>query len=184
MNFLPTSTKIDQIITIFGGSTPEDSSTAVNPLIVGGVVRAAVPPTTFVAGDAARNTLTTAGMMGVTPYSVPEATWSYAAAASGILNTTTAVAVKAAAGAGLRNYITGVTLMSEALTTATEFAIRDGAAGSVLWRTKIPTGGLITTQFYFAVPLRGSANTLLEVVTLTASGAGAVYANLQGFMAP
>lgn len=186
MNQFPTGTNV-QIIgtTVVGGAVAEDAVTTSSPLIVGGVVRAAAtPPITFIAGDAVRHTMTTSGMVGVTPYSVPEATWSYAAAAAGILNTTTAVTVKAAAGASLRNYITDVTLMSEALTTATEFAIRDGAAGPVLWRTKIPTGGLITTQFNFAVPLRGSANTLLEVVTLTASGAGAVYANLQGFVAP
>jgi hypothetical protein len=53
----------------------------------------------------------------------------------------------------------------------------------VLWRVKIPTGGLPAAQFDFAVPLRGTAATLLEVVTLTASGAGAVYFNAQGFTA-
>ena len=183
MNQLPTGSTI-AVSTITGGAVAEDAATTSNPLIVGGVVRAAAPPTTFVAGDAVRQTMTTSGMVGVTPYSTPEATWNYAAAAAGILNTTTAVTVKASAGAGLRNYIAGVTLMSEALTTATEFAIRDGAAGTVLWRTKIPTGGLPTTQIRFPVPLRGTAATLLEVVTLTASGAGAVYANLQGFVAP
>ena len=184
MNLFPTGANV-AVSTLTGGAAAEDAATASNPLIVGGVVRAAAtPPTTFVAGDAARHTMTTSGMVGVTPYSTPEATWNYAAAAAGILNTTTAVTVKASAGAGLRNYIAGVTLMSEALTTATEFAIRDGAAGPVLWRTKIPTGGLPTTQISFPVPLRGTAATLLEVVTLTASGAGAVYANLQGFVAP
>lgn len=71
--------------------------------------------------------------------------------------------------------------MSEALTTATELAIRDGAGGTVLWRIKIPTGGLPTADFQFVSPLRGTAATLLEVVTLTASGAGAVYVNVQGY---
>jgi hypothetical protein len=115
---------------------------------------------------------------------VLEATpWSYAAANLGIVNTTTAVTVKAAAGAGLRNYITGMQIMSEALGTATEFAIRDGAAGTVLFRQKIGTGGLTTgLDITFTTPLRGTANTLLEVVTLTASTTGAVYVNLQGFV--
>ena len=109
-------------------------------------------------------------------------TWSYAAASGGILNTTTAVTMKAAAGAGVRNYITGISIMGEALGTATEVAIRDGAAGTVLWRIKIPTGGLPATHIAFDTPLRGSANTLLEVVTLTASVTGAVYVNAQGFV--
>lgn len=111
--------------------------------------------------------------------------WSYAAAAGGILNTTTAVTIKAAAGAGLRNYITGLQIDAEALTNATELAIRDGAGGPVLWRMKIGTGGLPGGRdIVFPSPLKGAANTLLEVVTLTASGAGAVYVNAQGYVAP
>lgn len=111
--------------------------------------------------------------------------WAYPAASTGITNTTTAVTIKAAAGAGVRNYVTGIQIMSEALTNATELAIRDGAAGTVLWRTKIGTGGLTQgISHNFQVPLKGTANTLLEVVTLTASGAGAVYFNAQGYTAP
>lgn len=110
--------------------------------------------------------------------------WSYPAAAGGILNTTTAVAIKAAAGAGLRNYITAIQINAEALTNATELAIRDGAGGTVLWRMKIGTAGLLGGRdIVFPTPLKGTANTLLEVVTLTASGAGAVYVNAQGFAA-
>lgn len=110
--------------------------------------------------------------------------WSYAAASSGIVNTTTAVTIKAAAGAGLKNYVTGLQIDAEALGTATEVAIRDGAGGTVLWRTKIGTGGLASGRnIVFPSPLKGSANTLLEVVTLTASGTGAVYVNAQGFTA-
>lgn len=110
--------------------------------------------------------------------------WSYSAAASGIVNTTTAVTFKAAGATGLRNYITSIDIMAEALTNATELCIRDGAAGTVLWRTKIGTGGLVNGRnIVFDTPLRGTAATLLEVITLTASGAGAVYFNAQGFTA-
>lgn len=108
--------------------------------------------------------------------------WNYAAAAGGIVNTTTAVTVKAAAGAGVRNYVTAIDLSWDSLTTATEFAIRDGASGTVLWRHKIPSGGAGRFNQQFSVPLRGTANTLVEVVTLTAAGAAVgVFANLQGF---
>ena len=109
--------------------------------------------------------------------------WVYAAAAGGIVNTTTAVTIKAAAGVGIRNYITGIDIMAEALTTATEVAIRDGASGTVIWRTKIATSGLLQGRsIQFLNPLKGTANTLMEVVTLTASGAGAVYVNVTGFV--
>lgn len=182
MNILPTSSSV-VVSTVTGGNAAEDAATTSSPLIVGGVVRTATSPTTLIAGDAARATMTSSAAAVVYPYAVPEISWSYAAAANGILNTTTAVTIKAAAAAGIRNYITSIQVFSEALTTATELAIRDGAAGTVLWRTKIPTGGLPTSQFVFAVPLRGTAATLLEVVTLTASGTGAVYFNAQGFTA-
>lgn len=108
--------------------------------------------------------------------------WSYAAAASGIVNTNTAVTIKAAAAAGLRNYITGLDFMSEALTNATELAVRDGAGGTVLWRTKIPASTVTRDNIVFSKPLVGTAATLLEVVTLSASGSGAVYFNANGFV--
>jgi hypothetical protein len=74
--------------------------------------------------------------------------------------------------------------VAEALGTASEVAIRDGAAGTVLWRQKIGTGGQTNgLAINFQTPLRGTANTLLEVVTLTASGTGAVYFNAQGYTA-
>lgn len=115
---------------------------------------------------------------------VPLVPWSYAAASNGIANTTTAVTFKAAAGASLRNCITSIQIMAEALNTATELAIRDGAGGAVLWRTKIGTGGVTGgLSVEFETPIIGSANTLLEVVTLTASVTGAVYFNAQGFVA-
>ena len=194
MNFYPsgptsvsinsgTVTTVSTVTTLTGGAAAEDAATTSNPLITGGVVRTAASPTTLVAGDAARATMTSGAAQVVYPYAVPEISWAYAAAAGGILNTTTAVAFKAAAAAGIRNYITNIQVMSEALTTATELAIRDGAAGTVLWRTKIPTGGLPSTSFTFPTPIRGTAATLLEVVTLTASGAGAVYFNAHGFTA-
>lgn len=110
--------------------------------------------------------------------------WSYAAASGGILNTTTAVTIKAAV-PGQRNYITSLQLMAEALGAATEVAIRDGAAGTVLWRTKVSTGGVTGgVNILFEAPLVGTANTLLEVVTITATTTGAVYVNCQGYVSP
>lgn len=178
---LATVTTVTTCSTLTGGSAAEDAATTTNPHIVGGIVRTAVAPTTLVAGDAARLTMTKGAAAVVMPYASPDTSWSYAAAAGGILNTTTAVTIKAAGAALVRNHITSIQVQSEALTNATELAIRDGAGGTVLWRIKIPTTGLPGTTFNFNTPLRGTAATLLEVVTLTASGAGAVYFNAQGF---
>jgi hypothetical protein len=108
--------------------------------------------------------------------------WNYAAATSGIVNTTTAVTVKAAK-AGMRNVITAIQLQTATLGGATELAIRDGAGGTVLWRTQLQTTALPLTPISLDSPILGSANTLLEVVTLTAV-TGAVYVNLQGYEHP
>jgi hypothetical protein len=115
-------------------------------------------------------------------YSLPLSNWSYAAAASGIVNTTTAVTIKAAAGVGQRNYLTSLQLSSDALGAATEFVIRDGAGGTVLWREKLTTAGRINgLPIAFPTPLQSSPNTLLEVATLTASVTGGVFVNAQGY---
>jgi hypothetical protein len=118
------------------------------------------------------------------PHSIPENEWNYVAAAGGIENTTTAVTIKSGAGVGIRNYITSLQIQSEALANATELAIRESPGGTTIWRIKIPTTGLPLTTIVFADPIRSPANSLLEVVTLTASGTGAVYFNAQGYVAP
>lgn len=114
---------------------------------------------------------------------IPPRGWSYAAAASGIVNSAVAVTIKAAAGAAVRNYLTGIQIATDTLGAATELAIRDGAAGTVLWRGKLQTTALALTTINFDTPLYSTANTLLEVVTLTAV-TGGVYVNANGFTAP
>lgn len=109
--------------------------------------------------------------------------WKYAAAASGIAATTTAVTIKAAAAAGLKNYITSLQISHATLGNATELAIRDGAGGTVIWRMTLGTVAVENMVINFPTPIAGTAATLLEVVTLT-SATGGVYVNAQGFVAP
>lgn len=164
------------------GQTAHDSPITFAPVRLGG--RAMTSNYTAVAsGDAADVVTTTVGAVVNKPFSIPEADWSYVAAASGIVNTTTAVTIKAAAAAGIRNYITGCDISTDTLGAATELAIRDGAGGAVLWRAKLQTTALPITSVKFPSPLRGTAATLLEVVTLTAV-TGGVYINCNGYQAP
>lgn len=107
--------------------------------------------------------------------------WSYAAAASGIVNTTTAVPIKAAAAAGIKNYIGSIQFDWEALGAATEVVISSGAGGTVIYRFKIGTGAAGSRFVTFEAPLSSAAATLLEVATLTASVTGALYVNAQGW---
>jgi hypothetical protein len=128
-------------------------------------------------------TLTDEGAAVVRRNAIPQLTWNYAPPASGLVNTATAVTIKAAV-AGQRGNISSIQIQHAPLGAATEFAIRDGAAGTVLWRISMPLTTAEGPQSYtFDPPLRQAAvNTLLEIVTLTASVTGAVYFNAQGFM--
>lgn len=117
------------------------------------------------------------------PFQVPELDWSYPAAAGGISNTTTAVTMVGAAGAGIRNYLTAIQVSAGALGAASEIAVRDGAGGTVIWRGFLSTAGG-NQSVNLSSPIKSTANTLLEVVTLTATITGAVYINAQGYQAP
>lgn len=254
-----TVTTVSTVTALTGGGAAEDTAAGANPVTVGGVVRTAVAPTTLVAGDAARVTMTSGGAAVTMPYSVPEVSWQTPANVGGLVNTATPLQVKEAAGASIRNYVTQMDLLSEALTNATDLRIREpdltcssqtissntltvsathnlgigdavvftastvtgistgvtyyvlttpaattitlsatrggstlaisgtGVTATfhkVLWMTRIPTTGRPAGQIVFPTPLRGSVNTALQLQTATASGAGAVFASLQGFAAP
>lgn len=112
---------------------------------------------------------------------IPPAPWSFAAATGGIDNSSTAVTIKAAGAAGVKNYVTKIQIAHATLGASTELAIRDGAAGTVLWRTLLHTTAMPSATF--DVHLSGTAATLLEVVTLTAV-TGDVLVNVQGYTGP
>lgn len=126
---------------------------------------------------------TQAGAGVIKPFSIPELDWVYAAASGGIVNSSTAVTLKAAGAAGICNYITGIDISHDALGAATEIAVRDGAAGTVLWRMKLQTAALPLTSIRFTTPLRGTAATLIEFLTIT-NVTGGVYVNARGYQAP
>jgi hypothetical protein len=110
----------------------------------------------------------------------PNGIWSYAPPTSGLVNTTTAVTIKAAAGTGKRTYVTSCTLSHDTLGAATEFVLRDGAAGTVIFRRKLQTTAIESATLDFRTPLRSSANTQIEAAELTAV-TGGVYLNCQGY---
>lgn len=164
------------------GQVPEGYAFSGNPVTIGIETRTS-NKTSVGNGQIVRPIGTADGRMVVRPHSIPENEWSYTTGSSGIANTAVAVTIKSNT-ASLRHYITSIQISADALTNATVLAIRDGAAGTILWCTKIPTTGMTLTNVVFEDPIRGTANTLLEVVTLTASGTGAVYFNAQGYSAP
>lgn len=103
-------------------------------------------------------------------------TWRAVAPAGGITNNT-AVTLAAAPGVGKSLVVTEIDIVNTSA-TETEVAIRDGAAGTVLWRTAVK-GQLgphtIKSDEGLCV---GSPNTLLEVVCLTTGTK--TYVNARG----
>lgn len=160
------------------GSSAHSSASTGNPVRIGGRVNTNLD-TTLVQGDACDIFCTSAGQTVVKAYGTAENDWQYAAAAGGITNSTADVAIKTAGAASVRNYITSISIMSEALATATELVIKEGA--TVIFRTKIPLAGQPLTHIQFPTPLKGAAATQLNVALLTASATGAVYFNAQGY---
>jgi hypothetical protein len=135
--------------------------------------------TAVTTGDVADILATLLGKLVVQPYALPGNTWSYAAASGGIVNTT-GVTAKTAAGAGIRNYVTHAQVINGHATVSTDVQIRDGASGTVLHRGFAQAAGAGYTC-KFDPPLRGTANTLIEVACGTTGSA--VYVNLQGYVA-
>lgn len=162
------------------GQTAHSSPSTGFPLRIGGRVVSTLDAT-LVHGDASDTAMTTGQQTVVKDFASSENDWQYAGATGGIVNSTTAITVKAAGAAGIRNFVSGVDLSWGALGAATEFAIRDGASGIVLWRYMIPAGTAGSFSRVFATPKRGTAATLLEIVTLVASVTGGVVANLDGY---
>lgn len=160
-----------------GGVAAHDAAISGNPVRLAG--RALTSSYTAVStGDTADLVTTLDGRLVETPHAIPENTWQYAAASGGIVNTTD-VAAKAAAAAGIRNYVTGIQLRNTNA-VATEFVVKDGS--TVIWRTQLPASMAGSIDCTFSPPLRGTAATAVNVACITTGAA--VYANLQGYIAP
>jgi len=158
------------------GPVAHDGVASGNPVRLAG--RALTANYTAVAsGDVADLVTTLQGMLVTRPWQIPELEWSYAALTGGIINTT-AVALKAAAGAGLRNYITSLTLKN-ANAVAGEVLLLDGA--TVIWRGHLSASMVTSEQITFADPLKTTANAALNFQCVTTGQQ--VYVNAQGFVA-
>lgn len=162
------------------GDVASDAADSGNPVKIGALAKSG-DITAVADADRVNLIATLLGKAITVPYATPAKTWSYAAAAGGLVNTT-GVTVKAAAGAGIRNYITKVSVINSHQTTSTEVVIRDGAAGTVLWRgwAQAAGGGCADK---FDPPLRGTANTLVEIAEVTTTATAGVLVNVSGFEA-
>lgn len=157
------------------GQGAHDSAIAGNPVRIGARAISA-DVTAVTTGDTADIISSLLGKQVTLPYALPGLSWSYASPAA--VTDTADDAALAAAGAGIRAYITGVQVFNGHDTTGTEVVIKDGS--TVLWRGWAEqTGGGCSARF--DPPLRGTANTAVNVANITTGSS--TYFNLQGFTA-
>lgn len=89
----------------------------------------------------------------------------------------------AAAGPGLRTYITGIQFTGGGTTgTNPAINIQDGVGGTVIWGIFIPST-TFTVPVVLRTPLRSSVNTVLNLNFASNTGGG-VTVNYQGYVAP
>lgn len=100
---------------------------------------------------------------------------NYAGPTGGLVDPSDTV-VFPAAGAGVRNYMTDLQYLNTSA-TAGEIVVKDGA--TVIWRGFAPGGMDTPASISFRTPLRGSANTAMQIGLLM--GQMAVRVSAQGY---
>ena len=157
------------------GNVAHDGVATGNPVrIAGRAVTATYNP--VATGDVADFITTTVGVQIVKPYSIPELDWSYTGEA---IVDDADVVVKTAVSGTVKNYITSFQYQNTS-EVATELVIKNGA--TVIWRGYAPASMTVPANVTFNTPIKGSANTALNVACVT-TGAN-VYVNVQGYQAP
>lgn len=159
------------------GTAAHDAVVAGSPIRIAGRGLSAAY-TTVATGDTTDLITTLQGVLISRPWQIPELEWSYTAAAGGIVNTTDVV-LAAAAGAGLRRYLTSLQIKGTN-GVATEIVVKDGA--TIIWRGHVSANMLDMNVITFSNPLRTTANAALNVACITTGAA--VYVNAQGYTAP
>ena len=163
------------------GVAAHNAAISGNPVRTG--MRAGTALFTAVADGNTVDTLSTiTGKQVVMPYCLPACAWRYVSPAGGIVNTT-AISLVSAGGAGVKNYVTTVSLVNSHQTTGTEIVIRNvTTTATVLYRTWCQfAGGGVALKF--DPPLASIANEGLEILEVTATGTAGVVATITGYTA-
>lgn len=111
------------------------------------------------------------GALVVKPHAIPEACWQ----GTGILTTTADLAIKTAAGASVRNYVSDISYQNTSA-TATGVVIKDGS--TVIAQFHAPASMAVPAVINLQCPIKGTANTAINVAALVT--AANVLVNLSG----
>lgn len=158
------------------GSVAHSAANSGNPVFVGGTVVAATIDTSLVANDRAQLPITTGQQVITKPFSASETTFQYATPVATPVTTTTAVVLRTAGAASIRNHITNIQLINTAA-QAGAVSVQDGT--TVIWSTWLPASMTTPVHFAFDTPLRGTAATAINFVANT--GGMSIYVSAQGY---
>jgi hypothetical protein len=161
---------------VSAGQAAHDAAVSGNPVRLAGRAQSAAY-TTVSTGDTADLITTLQGILVTRPFQIPELEWSYAALSGGVTNTTDVV-LAAAAGAGLRRYVTSIQLKN-ANAVATEVVLKDGS--TIIWRGHLSASMGGSEEIIFSDPLKTTANAALNFACITTGAL--VYVNAQGHTA-
>lgn len=154
------------------GDAAHGAAVAGNPLLQGLEGRSTAP-TAVDSGDVVRALASLLGKQVVYPYAIPAETWQYAGPTGGITDTADD-AIQAAGGAGVRHYVTSLTVVNSHATVSTEVVVKDGSTVIHRGYAAAAGGGYALT---FPTPLRGTAATALNVACITTGSATVVSAS-------
>lgn len=160
------------------GDVAHDGADSGNPLKVGAVARTA-DQAAVATGDRTNLLATILGKLIVKTHAIPDLTWQFASAAGGVV-TTSDVALKAAAGAGIRNYLTDLLVVNSHATISTEVVVKDGSTIIHRGWAQAAGGGY---EKHFDPPLRGTANTALNVAEITTTATAGIVVSASGYVA-
>lgn len=156
------------------GTKDHDAADDGSPVKVGG--RARSSEVTAVANNDRSDFITDlVGKLIILPYANPENFVS--GAITSAMTGTTSTSLIAAPGAGLRNYITQITVSNAHATVGTDVAIQDGSGGTTLYTIPAAAvyGGAVLT---FPTPLRQpTTNTAIFCVNVTTGASTKVSAS-------
>lgn len=106
----------------------------------------------------------------------PSVSTGFVRGASTATNGTAEVSLLTAAGVGIKNYITTISVVNTGTTSAL-ITFKDGAGGSTLWTTIAPALG--GSNITFPIPIATTANTAFVFASGTA--VTSIYANAAGY---
>ncbi len=150
---------------------PDDHNAAAGPRpVVGGAEARTTEQTAVGSGTVTRLQADILGKMIVRPHCIPEQQIGGVASTTGTSDTT----VIAAQGAGIRLYVTAISIANSSATDVI-VEVKDGT--TVIWRTAAPQKG--GSNLRFDPPLRLTANTALNMASLTA--ASTIYFSANGY---